>query len=102
MPSRHRRGARGPARVDPRSRSTSRTERADALIAALPRERRHAGVFFQDRFAPDLVKLKRALDDGALGKAAAGFGARPSVAARRSTTGARAGAASARSTAAAR
>ena len=44
------------------------TERADALIAACREAGVKLGVFFQDRFAPDLVKLKRALDDGALGK----------------------------------
>ena len=44
------------------------TERADALIAACREKGVKLGVFFQDRFAPDLVKLKRALDDGALGR----------------------------------
>jgi predicted dehydrogenase len=44
------------------------TERTDALIAACREAGVKLGVFFQDRFAPDLVKLKRALDDGVLGK----------------------------------
>ena len=44
------------------------TERADALITACKQAGVKLGVFFQDRFAPDLVKLKRALDEGALGK----------------------------------
>jgi len=44
------------------------TERADALIEACADAGVKLGVFFQDRFAPDLVRLKKALDDGALGR----------------------------------
>jgi predicted dehydrogenase len=43
-------------------------ERADALIRACADAGVKLGVFFQDRFAPDLVKLKRAVDDGTLGR----------------------------------
>jgi UDP-N-acetyl-2-amino-2-deoxyglucuronate dehydrogenase len=44
------------------------TERADALIAATDEAGVTLGVFFQDRFKPDLVRLKRLLDDGRLGR----------------------------------
>ncbi len=44
------------------------TDRADALIKACAEARLKLGVFFQDRFAPDLVRLKRAVDDGRLGR----------------------------------
>jgi predicted dehydrogenase len=42
--------------------------RADELIAECERARVKLGVFFQDRFAPDLVRLKRAVDAGAIGR----------------------------------
>lgn len=44
------------------------TERADALIRACADAGVKLGVFFQDRFAPDLVRLKQAVDEGALGR----------------------------------
>lgn len=44
------------------------TERADALIRACASAGVTLGVFFQDRFAPDLVRLKHAVDEGALGR----------------------------------
>ncbi|HWW92033.1 MAG TPA: Gfo/Idh/MocA family oxidoreductase [Vicinamibacteria bacterium] len=43
-------------------------ERADELIAACEDAGVKLGVFFQGRFAPDLERLKRAVDDGALGR----------------------------------
>jgi predicted dehydrogenase len=43
-------------------------ERADALISACDRAGTKLGLFFQDRFAPDLVRLKEALGEGALGR----------------------------------
>lgn len=43
-------------------------EKADALIAACASAAVKLGVFFQDRFAPDLVRLKSAIDEGALGR----------------------------------
>jgi predicted dehydrogenase len=42
--------------------------RADELIDACERAGVKLGVFFQGRFAPDIERLKRALDDGALGR----------------------------------
>jgi predicted dehydrogenase len=42
--------------------------RADKLIAACEEERVKLAVFFQGRFAPDLERLKRAVDAGALGR----------------------------------
>ena len=44
------------------------TARADALIAACAEAKVKLGVFFQDRFAPDLVRVKQAIDEGALGR----------------------------------
>jgi predicted dehydrogenase len=44
------------------------TTRADALIAECERAGVKLALFFQDRFAPALVRLKQALDDGALGR----------------------------------
>src|SRR6266705_3150011 len=43
------------------------TERADALIEASHKARVKLGVFFQDRTAPDIVKLKELIDAGKLG-----------------------------------
>jgi predicted dehydrogenase len=43
-------------------------EKADALISACAKASVKLGVFFQDRFAPDLVRLKSAIDEGALGR----------------------------------
>jgi UDP-N-acetyl-2-amino-2-deoxyglucuronate dehydrogenase len=43
-------------------------ERADALIAASDEAGVRLGVFFQDRFKPDLVRLKRLVDEGRLGR----------------------------------
>jgi predicted dehydrogenase len=42
-------------------------ERADRLIAAADRAGVKLGVFFQDRLKPDVVRLKRLIEDGALG-----------------------------------
>ena len=44
------------------------TARADALIAECERAGVKLGVFFQDRVAPDLVRLKDLIDAGRLGK----------------------------------
>jgi predicted dehydrogenase len=44
------------------------TARADALIAECERARVKLGVFFQDRVAPDLIRLKELIDAGRLGK----------------------------------
>ena len=44
------------------------TKRADALIAECERAGVKLGVFFQDRVAPDLVRLKEFIDAGRLGK----------------------------------
>ena len=44
------------------------TARVDAVIAACASASVKLGVFFQDRFAPDLVRLKAAIDEGALGR----------------------------------
>ena len=44
------------------------TERADALIAACESARVKLGVFFQDRASSDILKLKRLIDTGELGK----------------------------------
>ena len=43
-------------------------ERADLLIAACEEARVKLGVFFQDRVAADIIKLKELLDAGKLGK----------------------------------
>jgi predicted dehydrogenase len=43
-------------------------DRADALIAACEQAGVKLGVFFQDRAAPDIVALKKVIDDGRLGK----------------------------------
>lgn len=43
------------------------TERIDKLIAAADRARVKVGVFFQDRLKPDLVRLKKLMESGALG-----------------------------------
>jgi predicted dehydrogenase len=44
------------------------TAKADAVIQACADAGVKLGVFFQDRFAPDMVKLKAALDQGVLGR----------------------------------
>jgi predicted dehydrogenase len=44
------------------------TERADALIEACERAGVRLGVFFQDRAAPDLRRLKGLIDEGRLGR----------------------------------
>jgi len=44
------------------------TARADALITECERARVKLGVFFQDRVAPDLIRLKELIDAGRLGK----------------------------------
>ena len=44
------------------------TARADAFIAECERAAVKLGVFFQDRVAPDLVRLKDLIDSGRLGK----------------------------------
>ena len=44
------------------------TARADALIAEADKAGVKLGVFFQDRFKPDLIHLKQWLDSGSLGK----------------------------------
>ena len=44
------------------------TEKADAVISACAEASVTLGVFFQDRCAPDLVRLKAAIDEGALGR----------------------------------
>jgi predicted dehydrogenase len=44
------------------------TERADALIAECDRARVKLGVFFQDRVAPGILKLKQLIDAGRIGK----------------------------------
>lgn len=43
-------------------------DRADALIEECARNNVKLGVFFQDRAAPDLRRLKELLDDGVLGR----------------------------------
>lgn len=43
-------------------------ERADALIAEASKARVKLGVFFQDRAKPDIVKVKKFVEDGSLGK----------------------------------
>jgi UDP-N-acetyl-2-amino-2-deoxyglucuronate dehydrogenase len=43
------------------------TARVDALLEEVSRSHRTLGVFFQDRLKPDVVAMKRALDDGAIG-----------------------------------
>jgi predicted dehydrogenase len=44
------------------------TDRADALVAECERAGVKLGVFFQDRVAPDIRRLKSLLDEGRLGK----------------------------------
>ena len=44
------------------------TARADQLIAAAERAGVKLGVFFQDRLKPDVVRIKRMVDAGVLGK----------------------------------
>ncbi len=44
------------------------TERADRLIETCSRMGVKLGVFFQDRVAPDLLRLKSMIDDGDLGR----------------------------------
>jgi UDP-N-acetyl-2-amino-2-deoxyglucuronate dehydrogenase len=44
------------------------TEQADALIAECRKAGVKLGVFFQDRVAPDLLKLKQLIDGGKIGK----------------------------------
>jgi UDP-N-acetyl-2-amino-2-deoxyglucuronate dehydrogenase len=44
------------------------TKQADALIAACEKAGVKLGVFFQDRVAPDILKLKELIDAGRLGK----------------------------------
>jgi predicted dehydrogenase len=44
------------------------TAGADALIAAAAEARVKLGVFFQDRFKTDLIKVKKSVDAGILGK----------------------------------
>ncbi len=45
-----------------------RTERADALIAAADKAGVKLGVFFQDRCKPDILRVKKAVDAGVLGR----------------------------------
>jgi UDP-N-acetyl-2-amino-2-deoxyglucuronate dehydrogenase len=44
------------------------TERADALISEADKAGVKLGVFFQDRCKPDIVRVKKALDAGVLGR----------------------------------
>jgi UDP-N-acetyl-2-amino-2-deoxyglucuronate dehydrogenase len=44
------------------------TERADALISEAAKAGVKLGVFFQDRSKPDILRVKHAIDSGALGK----------------------------------
>jgi len=44
------------------------TERADALIAAADKAGVKLGVFFQDRCKPDILRVKKAVDFGVLGR----------------------------------
>jgi UDP-N-acetyl-2-amino-2-deoxyglucuronate dehydrogenase len=44
------------------------TERADALISEAEKAAVKLGVFFQDRSKPDILRVKQAIDSGALGK----------------------------------
>jgi len=44
------------------------TQRADALIAEADKAGVKLGVFFQDRSKPDLLRVKKAVDAGALGR----------------------------------
>jgi UDP-N-acetyl-2-amino-2-deoxyglucuronate dehydrogenase len=44
------------------------TERADALIAAAYKAGVKLGVFFQDRCKPDILRVKKAVDSGVLGR----------------------------------
>lgn len=44
------------------------TERADALIAAADEAGVKLGVFFQDRCKPDILRVKKAVDAGVLGR----------------------------------
>jgi UDP-N-acetyl-2-amino-2-deoxyglucuronate dehydrogenase len=43
------------------------TRKADELIAACDRAGVKLGVFFQDRLRPDIIEIKKMLDDGTLG-----------------------------------
>ncbi len=43
-------------------------ERGQELVAECEKARVKLGVFFQDRYTPDFVALKRAIDEGALGR----------------------------------
>ena len=65
------RGSRRPSAgctCSSKSRSTSTTARADALIAATDRAGVKLGVFFQDRLKPDVVKMKAMVDAGVAGR----------------------------------
>lgn len=44
------------------------TKRADALIAATDKAGVKLGVFFQDRSKPDILRVKKAVDSGVLGR----------------------------------
>ncbi len=44
------------------------TERADVLIAAADKAGVKLGVFFQDRCKPDILRVKKAVDSGVLGR----------------------------------
>jgi UDP-N-acetyl-2-amino-2-deoxyglucuronate dehydrogenase len=44
------------------------TERADALISEADKAGVKLGVFFQDRCKPDILRVKKAVDEGVLGK----------------------------------
>ena len=44
------------------------TERADALISEAAKAGVKLGVFFQDRSKPDILRVKKAIDSGVLGK----------------------------------
>jgi UDP-N-acetyl-2-amino-2-deoxyglucuronate dehydrogenase len=44
------------------------TTRADALVDAAEQANVRLGVIFQDRFKPDMIALKRLVDDGTLGR----------------------------------
>jgi predicted dehydrogenase len=44
------------------------TDRADALVSAAHAAGVTLGVFFQDRFKPDICRVKRALDEGVVGR----------------------------------
>jgi predicted dehydrogenase len=44
------------------------TDRADALIRACDSAGVKLGVFFQDRLRPDVIQIKKMIDDGSIGK----------------------------------